>query len=180
MNLNIKIQENGFTLDNNNYNNSRHISIWVFKTPDQIKLYPLSVIIWPPAYHISKFIVEDLKKHYIIIKDISLNMSYNNVGKYVYGAYRDDLRCDKSNLKYKIHNFNKHPLRFRYLKILVKKPLLNRENISQTSILIKKNIRNKYKKYITNYIYDVILHVSDNQKHTKSMFELTTKFLKNI
>lgn len=177
--IKIYFNPNGFTLKKISSTNLI-IDLWVYRNPNQLRLFPLSVIIWPPAFHLSNEIINDLNKHYIVVQNKEFQLPDNLVTNYVYDAYRDDVRCDKSKLRYKLINFKKHPNRFRYLKILVKKPNLNKENISETSIAIKKNIRSKYKSYIKDYIYDVILHVADNKKHTKSMNDITQKYLKKI
>lgn len=177
--ITIYLGPSGFTLKKNHLT-SQVIDMWVNRNPKQLRLFPLSVIIWPPAFHLSSQILNDLNKHYIVVQDKPFKLPNNMVSNFVYDAYRDDVRCDKSKLKYKLINFKKHTMRFRYLKILVKKPVLNKDNISETSIAIKKNIRSKYKKYVKDYIYDVILHVADNKKHTKSMNDMTQKYLKKL
>ena len=159
---------------------SSEITAWVFKNPNKLRLYPLSIIIWPPAWNLSRNIVEDISKRYRVVKDISFQLESKNIPKFIYEAYQDDVRCDKSKLGTKIRNITKYPGYFRYLKILVENPKINSQHVSETSIYIKKNIRGKYRKLIKDYHYDIIIHVSDNQKHTKSMYLVTQKYLKKI
>ena len=52
---------------------------------------------------------------------------------------------------------------------------LNNDHISKVSLNIKNTIRNKIKKTIPNYIYDVIIHLSDNKKHSNSMNSVCKK-----
>ena len=62
-----------------------------------------------------------------------------------------------------------YPLRFRYLKILVENPQLNKKQISHTSIEIKEVIRGLFKRFVKNYVHDIVCHISDNAKHSRSM-----------
>ena len=146
------------------------ISFWVFKNKEKLKLYPLSVIIWPPAYKFSDEIIDYFDKKHTVVKDTHIKINKPSlVNKFVYEMYQDDTRCDKSKLKNKINSFRYYDGNFRYLKLLVEYPQTGKGGISKTSINIKKIIRERYRNMINKYVYDNIIHISDNQKHSKSM-----------
>lgn len=174
--LSIGSNKNKFLSINRDKNsNNERFSFYMFEDIHNLKLYPLTIVIWPCALHISNKIKLDLSQHFHIISDKYLKV--DNYKKLVYNLYEGDLKCDKSKLVHKIKRFNQYDKKIRSFNILIKNPYLDNKNISNTSIDLKRRIRSKYKKYIDNYFYDIIIHTSDNQDHASSMNNILNKLV---
>ena len=154
------------------------MDFWAFQDPQITHLYPLTLVVWPPGFHIYKKIENDIRQqHRIWISKTHLLYPSNTLSKLVYKLYEDDRRCNKKNLIYKIKAFQKYPLHFRFINILVKDPKLNAQGISRTIIGLKNKIRRRYKHLIPDYFYDIMIHSSDNAKHSKNIMKIANKGL---
>ena len=166
--ISISITNNKTIIKRGSINNSL-LSFWVFKDYKYPLLYPISIIIWPPAYKFKNKIVSILNNKYTINESYDVIIPKSYLNRFVYNLYIDDVRCDKSKLGNKINFFKSFPNKCYFIKLLVKDLKLNNNNISKISLYIKNTIRTLFKKKIDGYIYDVIIHISDNKKHAKSI-----------
>ena len=175
--ISVISSQNGLLFKRGNIKD-KYISFWAYEDPLHTHLYPLSFVVWPPAVHMADSIKSSLSEKYIIVKDKEIQLKHpNQISKLVYKLYEDDKRCNKNKLIHKIKAFESYPLNFRYIKLLVKNPLLNDQNVSKVSIRIKNKIRNKFRSKIKHYFNDIILHSSDNQKHSRSMYNYLKAYL---
>ena len=55
--------------------------------------------------------------------------------------------------------------------ILVDNPKYDNQRVSQTADNLKKLIRSNYKSYITDYLKDVIIHISDNSVEAENIYK---------
>jgi|TARA_B110001469_G_scaffold117630_1_gene123780 hypothetical protein len=53
-----------------------------------------------------------------------------------------------------------------------RKKKLNNADISQYGERLKRQIREKYRRRVPNYIYDIVCHTSDNSRHNKKMMKI--------
>lgn len=144
-------------------------SFWCFLSPRKLRLYPLSIILWPPIYERSDDIVRLLDKYYRIVSDYKFTLKKNDLLRFVMQVYRDDRRCDKTQLPNKCKHMIHYPMNLRFVKILVESPRVDNNKVSKTSIQIKEVIRGLYKRYVKNYVHDIVCHISDNSSHSRSM-----------
>lgn len=177
--VNDKINDKDTDNDKHNYSSRKEIlKLWVFTKPKFEKLYPLAAIIWPPAERYSNEISRLLKNNYKITKDIDFNVAPKRFLRFVNNIYKGDKRCDKSQLPGKVRNMRPYPIRMKYLRVLVAKADLDHMRVSQTAVKIKAIVRKKYRSKIPNYVHDIIIHVSDNASHARSMDNFVSLELK--
>ena len=160
--------------------NYKPLNFWVFNNYKKVPQYVLVAIIWPPAYHIRDDIINDIHSNYKVLKSFNFKISKKRMLPFIKQVYRGDRRCDKSQLIHKYHNVcpNNGSTHFQigFIKFLVGNLDLDQLRVSNTSIQIKDNIRNKYKKQISNYKHDIIIHISDNEAHSFDMERIVKHF----
>ena len=145
------------------------LNFWIFKNPKNLRLYPLAAIIWPPAQRYADDISKVLGNHYQITHINDLFIPKQRLSSFVKNIYKEDLRCDKSQLPWKCRNMYPYTPNIRYIRFLVGNADLNTMKISKTAIKIKELIRKAYRDKIPNYVHDIIFHISDNASHARSM-----------
>ena len=156
-------------LESDKYHWKGNNIFWAFLKPSPIKLYPLGAIIWSPANHVADQIINILSNDYRITQVIQFHVPNQRLLKFVNKVYLDDRRCDRTQLSGKCRHMYNAPSTFRFVKFLVRSARLDGNRVSQTSVDLKYRIRKKFKRYIRNYVHDIIIHVSDNASHTRHM-----------
>ena len=151
------------------------LELYVFRQNKNIEMATLSIIIWPPAYAHRNTISKILNNRFQIIESKEFTLEPSQLLEFVFYAYKDDLRCDKSNLPYKSKLLGRSPLRFKYIRFLIRNQKLDKMGVSKVSIRLKNDIRSLIKPFIKNYVHDIICHMSDNHYHSKNMSYLIKK-----
>ena len=118
---------------------------------------------------IESVVVRLLDKYYRIVSDYKFTLKKNDILRFVMQVYRDDRRCDKTQLPNKCRHMIHYPMNLRFVKILVESPRVDNNKVSKTSVQIKEVIRGLYKRYVKNYVHDIVCHISDNSSHSRSM-----------
>jgi hypothetical protein len=148
---------------------SNETAIWVFADAIHHRLYPFSVVIWPPAFPHYRDILDTIRKNYIIVQHDTLSLPKALLLPFVLDVYQGDRRCDKSQLPNKCRHMTPYPTRIGYIKFLAPKADLDRNRVSQTAVKIKALLRERYIPTIKNYVHDIICHISDNASHSREM-----------
>lgn len=152
---------------------------------------PYYCILWSPARNIFDQIEKDINEMgngIEIVSSEALSVSKENFKKFIYDVYStDDIKKEKLDLKYcKIINslesdlFNEGEYPIKILKIHMDNPNFRVKPLtglpqSKTTMEIKTTIRDKYKKFITDYYYDIIMHVTDNTRQNQDVDNIIKK-----
>lgn len=139
---------------------------------------PYYCIFWPPARNIFDSLgsaVEKVENGIQIIDSKTLSLPCSSFKNFIYDVYAtDDIRIEKLNLKYQylmnslaLDHFKKQELPLQVLKIKINNPDFRMKTFtglpqSKTTMRIKKKIRNDFSEQITEYYYDIIMHMTDN------------------
>ena len=139
--------------------------------------------IWSPALSFFKEILENININNKIELVYEYNFNDTNIfNKSILDIYStDDINIDKvKNIK--IKSMNKYSDKFIFFIFEIIEPNFrkknNGEDISQNVEKIKKNIRETYSKKIKDYIMDIIIHVTDNQKQYNDVLNIMKKYEK--
>lgn len=153
---------------------------------------PYFCILWTPARkyfdNISKCIANGFEGvHLLSKKDIYI--STENFKKFIYDVYNtDDISTEKLNLKYNhlIKSLmaddycNDNGYIISVLQILIDNPDFRMKPISglpqsKTTMKIKREIRNQFMDKISEYYWDIIIHITDNQKQNDEIQKILKK-----
>lgn len=130
-------------------------------------------IIWSPASRYQADIIKDMAR-FGIISDVRnyvyTREQYNNIVRKIYAI--DDIDEWKVNKKINyMEPYNTEIISFHITfddpQFRVKK--LSNLPISKKVERVKKNIRTKYREYVDQYFFDIILHISDNAYQSRFM-----------
>lgn len=135
-------------------------------------------ILWPPSRKLFDIIEKKLKSEDQITEICSSQIMYiskTEFKKFIYDVYlTDDIKKEKLDIKYdRIMNSmfkdnyfpDMYPIKV--MKIIMKNPNFRVKPItglpqSKTTMQLKTNIRDKYQCLITDYYYDIMMHMTDN------------------
>lgn len=129
-----------------------------------------TVILWNPIQEYYSEIKELISKEHSII--YNNNHTIDNIENFVYKIYELDVRCHKPYLPKKIEFLEKYKNSINFILVLVDNPKYDNQRVSQTADNLKKLIRSNYKSYITDYLKDVIIHVSDNSVEAENIYRI--------
>lgn len=137
---------------------------------NQINSNIFTIILWNPAEQFYNEIETIIKENLTII----LNKEYNigNMDTFIDKVYELDVRCHKPYLPKKIEILKKYKQKIKFLMILIDDPKYDKQNVSQTAVTLKEQIRNIYKPQIEDYYKDIIIHVSDNSVEANNIYKL--------
>ena len=152
------------------------VAFWVFADSKHHRLYPFSVVIWPPAFLHYKEILDTLRENYTVVQHTTLSLPTALLLPFVLDVYQGDRRCDKSQLPRKCRHMTAYPTRLGYIKFLAPKADLDRNRVSQTAVKIKALLRERYRPTIKNYVHDIICHISDNAAHSRAMDDFVRQY----
>lgn len=152
---------------------------------------PYICILWPPAYQLFELIeneITNIEAGISIPKREKMNLYNDSLKQFIYDVYKtDDIRLEKLNLKYQymVNSMNKNP----YLKepypidimnIKINNPDFRVKPLtglpqSKTTMRLKTYIRDKYQKYVLDYHYDIMMHITDNTKQNDDVKKIIKK-----
>lgn len=163
-----------------------------FKELLNMVLEPYYCILWPPARNSYEEIEKDINKISNSISVTSrsdIQIDKDKFRNFIYKIYAtDDIKKDRLDKKYealtnslKIDNYDLDKYLIRILKIKIEYPYFRVKPItglpqSTETMKIKQIIRDTFKPYITEYYYDIIMHVTDNAFQNKEV----KKILENM
>ncbi len=140
------------------------------------------VVLWSPIKDYFDEITRDISSEFkiISISDYAFdnNFEFSAVVKGLYAC--DDIADWKVQKKIQFMNANTNDKKIRMICIEIDNPKFRIKGISGKPISIavekiKKKYREKYKKKIENYCYDVILDIGDNYEQSKHMLNIVDK-----
>jgi len=133
------------------------------------------VIIWPPVQNYFKEIAKHIKSRYktVFEKEIVINKDFNNFTEKIYEV--DDIAKWKVGLKR--HLMKDFTPKIYFMLLEVPNPCFRPKRqfnsyLSRQMEDLKKEIRNKYKNYIENYFYDIVIHIGDNYEHNRGIIQI--------
>ena len=148
-------------------------------------------ILWPPARQQYDSIENEIKNLgpglKITTKD-TLTLSKEQLKDFIYAIYAtDDISKYKLDLKYnhilsslESDNYEGKDYTVDIIKLMLENPDFKLKHLSgqpqsKQTINIKKDIRAKYCDKVTDYYYDIIMHVTDNQKQNDEVEKIVQK-----
>ncbi len=154
---------------------------------------PYYTILWPPAYNLFDEIKDSIPKiesGVEVLNNRIIKLDSNLLKKFIYDIYStDDIKKYKLDLKngYMINSINNSSLNSPYPISIMKtridipdfrvKPL-NGNPQSKVTMRIKTNIRDTYQRYINDYHYDIMMHMTDNNKQNKEVEKIIKKVVR--
>lgn len=152
---------------------------------------PYICILWPPAHNLFDEIKDEIPRVESGLSLFNSNILYLNsadLQKFIYDIYKtDDIRLEKLNLKYQymVNSISKdsnlkepYPVNIMNIKLdnpdFRVKPLTGLPQSKQT-MRLKTYIRDKYQKYILDYHYDIMMHITDNTKQNEDVKKIIKK-----
>lgn len=152
---------------------------------------PYYCILWTPARNKFDEIEKDISK---ISSDVSILSSENisikkeNIKKFIYDIYStDDIKMEKLDKKYsamikslEMDDYNSLDYIIRVLKLNLKYPDFRVKPMtglpqSKETMKLKQIIRDTFKAYVTEYYYDIIMHVTDNTIQNREVEKILEK-----
>ena len=143
-----------------------------------------SGFIWGPTKKYTDEILEYINNRYPVLHYYTY--TFNNKTEFsdsVLDIYTtDDIALEKVK-NVKIKNMINHSLSYTYFKFYIDNPNFrkktNGNTISKVVESLKKQIREEYKSKINNYVYDIIIHITDNHKQTNAIEQIMNKYKKH-
>lgn len=139
-----------------------------------------SIILWPPVIEHFDEIQKDIPYNIISSKDYAYdNSTFEKVIRNIYSI--DDIADWKVDKK--IEFMDRYPKNIRALWVEFpdpeyRKKKANNADISVVGEKLKKLLREKYKTRVSNYIYDIVCHSSDNWQHNKKIMKILAESVK--
>tara|TARA_Y100000768_G_C23987941_1_gene690156 strand:+ start:1616 stop:2512 length:897 start_codon:yes stop_codon:yes gene_type:complete len=146
--------------------------------------YNFSGFIWSPANKYIDEILELINTNHTVLHyynyEFENKEDFSNSVLNIYTT--DDVNPEKVK-NVKIKNMINHSFSYIYFKFYISEPNFRKKttssNISKDVEVLKKNIRDKYKTKINNYVHDIIIHISDNYEQTTAIEQIMKKYEKN-
>lgn len=148
-------------------------------------------ILWSPARNEFKNIancVETIEGGVHIKGQFEMQFTKEALKDFIYDIYEtDDILKYKLDLKYEhmmhsleVDNYTEQLYTIYVIEIQIDNPDFRLKPLSglpqsRTTMRIKRNIRNMFKDRITDYYYDIIMHLTDNQLQNAAVKEIIRK-----
>lgn len=156
---------------------------------------PYYCILWTPARKIFQQMQENIhgiENGVEVVGSEDITIPREIFKKFIYDIYStDDIKREKLDIKYnKMMNslqqdgFDEIEYPIRILKVMMSNPDFRVKPLtglpqSKTTMKMKTTIRDEYKKFITDYYYDIIMHVTDNTKQNQDVEKIIKKIRRN-
>ncbi len=143
--------------------------------------YKIIFIIWPPAYYLSNKITDDISKKYQIKNTYDCKIKKSEFEFFLSEVYNIDNKNYKKKVYLKYERLIENNCLIKVLEVNFKIPNIEVQDILNNkrcidAHIIKNYVRAKYKKYIDNYIFDIIIHSTETQKQSLRLKQLINKF----
>lgn len=133
-----------------------------------------SIILWPPVADLFDQIQEELEHHIVQSDDFQYSdVDFEAMVRAVY--VMDDIADWKVDKKLEHMAPYENKIRVLWLEFPdpeYRKKAMNNADISQVGERLKRKIRDQYRGGVSNYIYDIICHTSDNSVHNQKMMQI--------
>lgn len=140
-------------------------------------------IAWPPSFVFADSIRSEIEKKFAIASQQAYSFSEKSFKKFMFGIYEPDKTpASRIKKKYKVmHRFGTSIVVF---LISIDKPtmldhkktrLIGKKYCKELKNL-KSDIRTKFASRVDGYVYDVVLHVGDNDEHTRHIQKLLERY----
>lgn len=139
----------------------------------------LSGFLWSPIEKYWPNIIRKISKSYQItfVEKYKFH-THKGLQNMVIRLYKYDNVSMKRVKNNKLRTFAKYPPVCMSFQIYIPKPHISkgkRDTIEKHVVSLKRKIRKKYKSKIDDYVFDVIIHISDNPKQTKFIDDIINK-----
>jgi len=139
-----------------------------------------SGFLWAPIFDKHNEIFEEINQSITVrnfyIYHFENSEIYINMIKHIYKT--DDI--SQENIAKKIENLIMFSQKCIYFSLEISEPVFRKKSngnkISTIVEKLKKTIRNKYKQFVSNYIHDNIIHITDNEEQTLQIHELMNNY----
>lgn len=152
---------------------------------------PYYCLLWPPARNYYDEIEKSITKvesGIDILSSENITIPSKNIKEFIYDVYStDDIQKYKLDLKYdhmmqslRKDNYNSLDYNIRVMEISFDNPDFRLKPLSgfpqsKKTMRLKKQIRSDYCDLITDYYYDIIMHITDNEKQNEEVKKLIKK-----
>lgn len=152
---------------------------------------PYYCLLWPPARNHYEDIENDIKNvenGIEMVQSDNLLLPKSKIKDFIYNVYStDDIQKYKLDLKYNhiINSLEKDDYypdsyNIKVIKMMLDNPDFRLKPLSglpqsKKTMRIKKKVRGDYCDAITDYYYDIIMHITDNEKQNKEINKLIKK-----
>lgn len=149
-------------------------------------------ILWPPSrfqYTSIANNIELVENSVKILQQFTLQLKEDELKKFIYDVYEtDDITKCRLDLKYEhilkslaVDGYNEEFYTVYIIKLKINNPDFRLKPLSglpqsRTTMRIKKYIREIFKDQITDYYYDIIMHMSDNQFQNDAIETIIAEF----
>lgn len=156
---------------------------------------PYICILWPPArnqYSEIENTIEKVEAGVHIMEKIPLTFTKDNLKKFIYDVYEtDDIMKYKLDLKYEhimksleTDGYTDEYYTIHIIKVKIDNPDFRLKPLSglpqsKTTMRIKKCIREMFREKVTDYYYDIIMHLTDNQLQNDAVEEIINNVRKH-
>lgn len=156
---------------------------------------PYICILWPPArhkYYEIENTVKMVEEGVHIVEQIPLTFTREALKDFIYEVYEtDDIQKYKLDLKYEhmmksldADNYPDKDYTIHIIKVIIDNPDFRLKPLSglpqsKTTMRLKKQIREMFKEMITDYYYDIIMHLTDNQLQNDAVEEIINNVRKS-
>ena len=136
-----------------------------------------TIILWNPTLFQSNEILQDIPN---IIEKKEISISNDYLHKYIFDIYKFDTRCSHNIvLPPKIKKLKEYNNKHLIVKFIIDNPTY-KNNICIEAVNLKEIIRKKYKSNIKNYTRGMMIHIADDLKQSKYIWEKNTENLNII
>ena len=149
---------------------------------------PYFCILWPPArFQFANIVncLEDTQEGIHIVNQFEMQFTRGALKKFIYDVYEtDDIMKYKLDLKYQhmmnsmdTDNYAEKLYMIYVIELQIDNPDFRLKPLSglpqsRTTMRIKKKIRDMFKDKVTDYYYDIIMHLTDNQLQNDAVEEI--------
>lgn len=197
-NVEVQRREYGMTWFKSNDFTKKEINLINEKLNELLEFCrkPYICILWPPArfqYGEIENIIEKIELGVHIVEQIPLTFTKEELKDFIYAVYEtDDIMQYKLDLKYEhimksleTDNYTDQYYTIHIIKVKIDNPDFRLKPLSglpqsKTTMRIKKRIREMFKEKVTDYYYDIIMHLADNQLQNYAVEEIINNVRKNI
>jgi len=144
-------------------------------------------ILWPPSVKYSSKIESDIASHYKVVKSTGYKFGDREFKRFMYKTYKPD-KTPEQRIRKKYNAMRKHGRTIRIIEMEIPNPTMSphkKRRLRGTFYCremktLKRIIREKYKRKIKGYVYDIIIHGSDNQDHNNRTRNLLDRLAREI
>lgn len=149
---------------------------------------PYFCILWTPArqqFNAIESAIGNVEMGVQIEEEISLALKHDELEKFIYDVYEtDDIMKYKLDLKFEhimsslsADHYADENYELRIIKLKIDNPDFRLKPLSglpqsRTTMRLKKKIREMFSEKITEYYYDIIMHLTDNQIQNDAVSEI--------